>query len=95
MKKILLVIAYISILIVIGIIIFKPYIKYDKFAYNNNSYQTRTNLITGKTEVFAPLILKWVDFKDLENDNLSSNSSSQTGWDKIKAEREAKMNSSK
>ena len=48
------------------LLLFKPYVRYDKVVYNGGSYMTRTNIITGKTEVLQGV--RWISEKDLDED---------------------------
>lgn len=58
-NKILLICTAVIILIIIYIMIFKPYMRYDQIYINGKEILTRTNIITGETEALNPNTLNW------------------------------------
>jgi hypothetical protein len=60
--------------------------KYEKIVDGSKSYQIRTNLITGKTEILSPYTLRWISEKDIA-DKKQDTSSVNTAWEKVKERR--------
>jgi hypothetical protein len=90
-KKKVLALSAVVLALVATVFIFKPYIRYDKIAKGDSSYITRTNLITGKTEMLNPYTLLWVKSSDIKSDEEretdSESSEVYSKWDDIKKQR--------